>query len=211
MLCYRSAGMAACIVCDRLVFLDLSGDRYFTLEPVQDAMARALLHDGAVHPNVGSYPNAVPVLSAQEFAPVEIATVTSSAIAAPLPRPFASMVAAALLRNVHALIEVQILPLNRIATRFGRTPRVHAQAACSRLHAILAAHLASHRLLSARDRCLPFSIALASHLRHHHIAVDLVFGVKVDPFAAHAWVQHDGMVLNDTLEHARSFQPILVL
>jgi hypothetical protein len=211
MLCYRSAGMAACIVCGRLVFLDLLGDRYFALEPVQDASARALLHDSTVPREAGLEPNAIPVLTSQIFLPVAIAAVTSSAITAPLPRPFASLVAAALLRNLHALIEVQILPLNRIVTRVRRSRRAQPQAACSSFNAILAAHLASHRLLSARDRCLPYSIALARHLRQHQIAVDLVFGVRVDPFAAHAWVQRDGMVLNDTLEHARSFQPILVL
>lgn len=66
-------------------------------------------------------------------------------------------------------------------------------------------------LLGAHDRCLARSFALARHLTARDVACDLVFGVSMDPFAAHCWVQHDGVILNDHLDHVRTFTPILVL
>ena len=66
-------------------------------------------------------------------------------------------------------------------------------------------------LLGAYDRCLARSFALARYLTARNVACDLVFGVSMDPFAAHCWVQHDGVILNDHLDHVRTFTPILVL
>lgn len=66
-------------------------------------------------------------------------------------------------------------------------------------------------LLGAHDRCLARSFALARHLTARDVACDLVFGVSMDPFAAHCWIQHDGVILNDHLDHVQTFTPILVL
>lgn len=210
MRCYRSAGMAACIVSDRLIFLDLVRDRYFSLEPVQDSMVRMLLTENTSTCERRADAIPLPVLSSQDFASVEIAAPNGSAIDTPLPKPSGPSVAAALLRNTQALIATKSLSLDRLVNRPRRAPRRQRNGPSLTVPLILAAHTASHRLLSAHNRCLPFSMALTRHLRQHHHAVDLIFGVKVDPFAAHAWVQQDGRVLNDDLEHARSFHPILV-
>ena len=61
------------------------------------------------------------------------------------------------------------------------------------------------------DRCLPRSLALASTLAQRGIESDLVLGVALGPFSAHCWVQKEGVVLNDSLEHVRNFTPILVV
>ena len=61
------------------------------------------------------------------------------------------------------------------------------------------------------DRCLPRSLALASTLAQRGIECDLVLGVALGPFSAHCWVQKEGVVLNDSLEHVRNFTPILVV
>ncbi len=213
MRCYRSTNMAACLVSDRLVFLDLPGDRYFCLEPRQDGAARDVRRESLAEGAVGSDRTAWHVLASEDFSPVEIEAVSASVIDTILPTPSRSNVAAALLRNAQALFDTTIMPLERIVARVARrrqaTAARQAPPRCG-IAELVAAHLASHRLLSAHDRCLPFSIALTGHLRRAHYAVDLVIGVRLDPFAAHAWVQRDGMVLNDRLEHARSFYPILV-
>jgi hypothetical protein len=36
-----------------------------------------------------------------------------------------------------------------------------------------------------------------------------MIGVSTKPFIAHAWVQSDDRVLNDTTEHVQMFTPIL--
>jgi hypothetical protein len=39
----------------------------------------------------------------------------------------------------------------------------------------------------------------------------LVFAVRLDPFAAHCWLQHDELVLNDAVDRVGAFTPVLVL
>lgn len=59
-------------------------------------------------------------------------------------------------------------------------------------------------------RCVPSSILLLELLKQHGIEADWVFGVRTYPFEAHCWIEKDGMVLNDSLEHVRWFTPIAV-
>ncbi|WP_267432943.1 lasso peptide biosynthesis B2 protein [Sphingomonas sp. GM_Shp_1] len=64
-------------------------------------------------------------------------------------------------------------------------------------------------LVSPAGNCLPLSLALAR--RCASADARLVFGVQLDPFAAHAWVQRDTEVLNDELHVVHAFTPILVI
>ncbi len=64
-------------------------------------------------------------------------------------------------------------------------------------------------LVSPLGRCLPLSMALAERCACPE--VHLVFGVKLSPFAAHAWVQRDTEVLNDELHVVQDFTPVLVV
>jgi len=65
--------------------------------------------------------------------------------------------------------------------------------------------------LGPLDRCLPLSLALARRCAPHDPDVRLVFGVKLRPFRAHAWVQHGDTVLNDRVDNVRVFTPVLVI
>ncbi len=62
---------------------------------------------------------------------------------------------------------------------------------------------------SSREACLLDSLVLLELLAHHNLFPTWVFGVKLAPFSAHCWIQEDGIVLNDTPEHAASYTPIL--
>lgn len=64
---------------------------------------------------------------------------------------------------------------------------------------------------SARDACLFESLALGKFLASYHIHPRWVFGVQARPFAAHCWLQHDGIVLNDTVEYVSRYTPIMVV
>ena len=66
-------------------------------------------------------------------------------------------------------------------------------------------------LRTAADRCLPRSIALALRLARHGFAAQLVIGVRTNPFGAHSWTQHEGAVLNDSVEEVLRFKPILIV
>lgn len=67
------------------------------------------------------------------------------------------------------------------------------------------------RLLPAGRICLLDSIALAAFLHRRRRYPRLVIGVTLAPFAAHCWLQAREWVLNESVDHAASFTPILVV
>jgi hypothetical protein len=60
--------------------------------------------------------------------------------------------------------------------------------------------------------CLFDSLALIEFLAHWNIFPNWVFGVIIDPFTAHCWVQDGSVVLSDTASFSsRWFEPIMIL
>ena len=66
-------------------------------------------------------------------------------------------------------------------------------------------------LFTTKDACLFRSLFLMRFLAGHGITVTWTFGVRLAPFGAHCWVEYDGAVLNDHLEHVGGFAPILTI
>ena len=64
---------------------------------------------------------------------------------------------------------------------------------------------------ASRDACLFESLVLLGFLAHYGIHADWIFGVRMKPWLAHCWLQRDGVVLSDTLEHVGFFTPIMVV
>jgi hypothetical protein len=60
-------------------------------------------------------------------------------------------------------------------------------------------------------KCLLRSFMLRGHLRRAGFDALWVFGVATWPFSAHCWLQSGETVLDETVERARAFTPILVL
>lgn len=60
-------------------------------------------------------------------------------------------------------------------------------------------------------RCLIDSLSMARFLAKLSLPAHLIMGVACDPFSAHAWVQHGQLVLNDTVDNARTYVPIRVI
>lgn len=59
--------------------------------------------------------------------------------------------------------------------------------------------------------CLYDSLALIEFLAHYRLFPQWVYGIKAEPFGAHCWVQDDDCVLNDSVEHASRFTPIMAV
>lgn len=59
------------------------------------------------------------------------------------------------------------------------------------------------------DACLFHSLMLVRYLILRGVPADLVFGVRLSPFIAHCWAEHQGCVLTDQLENTLNFHPIL--
>lgn len=66
-------------------------------------------------------------------------------------------------------------------------------------------------LYTTRGNCLRDSVALRCLLECERVPSTLLIGVSTKPFLAHAWVQADGVVLNDAAEYVRLFTPLLAI
>lgn len=66
-------------------------------------------------------------------------------------------------------------------------------------------------LLFRKDSCLSRSLTIRRFLLYHRISAKLVIGVRLVPFTAHAWIQLGTIVVNDAVDHVRSFTPIMEL
>jgi transglutaminase superfamily protein len=64
---------------------------------------------------------------------------------------------------------------------------------------------------AAKDACLFDALSLGEFLAGYGVYPEWVFGVQSRPFAAHCWLQLDGVVLNDTVDHVRRYTPIMIV
>ncbi len=68
---------------------------------------------------------------------------------------------------------------------------------------------AARCLFPAPPNCLPDSLALLDYLYNQGVVADLVIGVRMAPYGAHCWVQTREALLNEAVDYAASFTPIL--
>lgn len=66
-------------------------------------------------------------------------------------------------------------------------------------------------LYTAKDNCLFDSLALVSFLARFDIYPTWVIGVRTRPFAAHSWVLDGTLLLNEKLETAEEYFPVLAI
>ncbi len=81
----------------------------------------------------------------------------------------------------------------------------------AQLHALARLAWDAQPFFPGTARCLTSSLFLLHFLHAQGFAARWVFGVKTYPFEAHCWVEHGDVVLNDSLEHVRSFTPIVAI
>lgn len=90
--------------------------------------------------------------------------------------------------------------------------RIAKELAATGCIAVLAQAFSRYRrLVPLANKCLPDTLAFLRFAARRGHYPRLVFGVEAWPFAAHCWAQAGDLVLNDVLDHARSFSPILVI
>ena len=214
------SGVSFCRVSDRTVFLDLSADRYFCLssagersfsrlvdsKPLSSSDAVALgnlaVNGPLIHTEVASAITPCPaielpvcsLLDEQAGRPrlFELLAAGPSLFAAPL-----------LLRlyGLHALVE-------RLRSRKARVSTIARQ---GRQTTVATAFKSWRYVATEQDHCLTRSVAVASRLISVGARPELIIAVKLRPFAAHAWVQCDGCLVNDRHEFVRDYTPILII
>jgi len=209
-------GLSFCRIGKRTLFLDLQADRYFGLGGPLDTAFQALLDTGTTDPALAILVEMDILVPNPEYGlPGPCPAASPAPILAPPSeppaRPSLRAIARALVARVHWTLRVRYCPLaaniDRLARRKdapastrGPTPATIARLA--------EAHRRAGLILSARDQCLPTSMALMAALAARGANPTLVLGVKLDPFQAHCWVELAGAILNDAPDHVRPFTPI---
>lgn len=208
--------LSFCFIAERAVLLDLRADRYFLLtgEPLR-LLRKAMRGEyGTSNPaefaNFGCGPLFVDGPSG--VAPVEAATPGRSALEcgrAPLDWPSVGHVFGA---QVRASVTLRTCGLRRTVARWRAArpsgqPREEVGATI-----MLSQYYAAKRALVPLHRsCVPDSLGLIRLLWRHGLDADLLFGVRLDPFAAHCWVQSESHVLSDPLSNVTDFTPVFRL
>lgn len=209
-------GLSFCIAEDRIIFLDLVGDRYFRLHAEEEQAFRRLITDTGESDDteirsIVSIDRLIRNVSEPgRPGPIVAPACSGAFIPDSTARPDVRTLLRALAGQVHASWLSRRRPLGTIIARL-RSIRVSSPAGASAMSGIVRAHAKADLLYSAHDRCLAKSIALVTALRRSGIDAHLIFGVTARPFAAHCWVQSDGMVINGDVALTRLFTPILVV
>jgi hypothetical protein len=80
-----------------------------------------------------------------------------------------------------------------------------------RISALLAAFARARDFFPRRRTCLFDSLSLLHFLSGRGVAADWTFGVRLDPFTAHCWLERDGVSLGEDPAHLALFTPIAVI
>ena len=214
-------GVHFCIANGEPTFLSLVEDRYFCLPPT----ARALFLDSVRgEPNTEALASA---LSGETFARLfENCELPGFSGSLPnVPRPTQSFLdeqfkTALSFQMINALSCYQAAGqrlrrqgIKRVTDILGERKRLRPGAVKLEPHfrSRVATFLALKNLVATHDQCLRWSIALLDFLHRTEFRPSLVIGVKMKPFGAHAWVQHEDLVLSDALDNVLPYTPIMVV
>jgi len=212
---------------DEFVFLDLRQDDYTLVNGPAAAALRASLFGER-----DSNSNAIPATALQEL--LEGGLLTKSADAGkPLAVTDVEIATEALLdletmpaaritlvrfcrffaACLHAFVRLR---WGRLENTIGAVSRRKARHAADRFDLARARELTAtfyklRALFPFNYLCLFDSLALIEFLARHRIYPTWVFGVKLAPWAAHCWIQHDSFVFNEGVEEAARYTPIMAI
>jgi len=226
---------------ETIVVLDLRQDRYFALEALRTAPLvpalpgwPATLPQGCPSPapELPCEAAATPLLrqgwllelpaaGAKDATPVRAAPavaelVTGDVSVAARQRHGMATALAFLRASVFAKFALRFWRFERVIRRVAERKAARASAArpldIERARQLVEAFARLRVFLfSSREECLHDSLAMVEFLAGHGIYPDWIFGVRARPFAAHCWVQVEGAVCNDTVEHVSTYVPIMVV
>lgn len=210
-----ASGVGFCEVDDELVFLDLRRDRYLALrgddravferlqtgEPNSSDDMTRLVGTGLIARCEGENrlcPSAIAI-------PAADLSTTQTRISLAMAGS-----AAAALRRARRSVRPQNLAAVLEASAKSRTA-AHSSSSEAALAATAAQYAACRWLIPVEPRCLIDALALDDILLRRGLAATLIFGVRLNPFAAHCWLQTSCTILTGTAAEARNFTPIMVI
>lgn len=213
------SGLSYCHVAGRTVFLDVENDRFFCLGDAAQATIAAL--EASV-----SCPNGVAEAAARlagkgllverpganAVAPCTSPQIAQSSLLDRELSPPRWRIAEAMAGLISARSALKLLGLRRVVRRLERRKQAPSAPADPQLvddtgaafhHAAL--------VMTPLDQCVPRSLALANGLVARGAWPEMVIGVRLHPFAAHAWVQLGTDLLNERADVVREFTPVRVI
>jgi hypothetical protein len=118
-----------------------------------------------------------------------------------------ALVSLSCLRRVENTLEdgsfADLVDLVREAPTTGK-PKVPAEE-------VLGSYFASRPFFSKPWICRLDAPALCLLMRRFGHSAELVFGARLEPFAAHCWAELDGVVLNEPIDYVGRFAPLLAV
>lgn len=214
-----SSGVTGCVVNDQVVLFDVKANEYLAVsEEANNALIEwiagakltlgqnqallELIDSGVMGPDLLP-PRGVPSPIARE-----------SLLDKDLEPYDRSQLFSAIMAQCAASIVLRVGAIEGAVGRL-RTARVKYQGRRRRkilgVESCTNATLMAQAIVPSHERCLRRSLGLALLLAHEQIEAKLVFGVKLNTFAAHAWVQAGDIILNDGVDNVSRYTPILAV
>lgn len=203
------------------VLLDLAADRYLGLAPQLTRAALALIGqaDDELAPETlaaarsklleKGYLAEVDPCPRPQPTPFTSSWWPSRPDAASPPRPRLALMALTSLAQVAVGLRTRAfesLIASLRARKAGRPPQPRAS-----VQELLDAYFAARPLFPIRPICRLDAPALCSLLWRHGHDAELVFGVRLNPFAAHCWAQAHSAILNEPHDALRQYTPIMTV
>ena len=211
-------GLHWCRCSGRILFLDLVEDRYSCLPRTLDSAFLRLSSGATDAADLAALrPLAAAGLLVEDTAPPATPVTIPPAIGDHCAEPGLSAAAdviAAIASQLRWALVLRLRPLGQIARSLERCAGRFEAPACDPDHVIgrfASAFAAASLLLPVHDRCLVRALAFRSLCVRRGVRPQLVFGVRLNPFHAHCWVQLDRRVLIGDFEQVRLFTPIAVV
>lgn len=225
--------MYMCLIDGQIAILDLRRDKYLAL----DSDASSLLHphigfltsQGGLLPN-GREPRLYDALSRLSANGILCSTQSGPSMAAtrrPLYRPedeirpqppyrehvgthhvlryISSVLNAKLALRTRSLFRIVLSEQRKISSRAS----VRATFDAARVSRLCSVYSQLRVIATGPRQCLFDSLALKLFLAKYGVFPDWIFGVRLNPFAAHCWLQHGDILVNDSLDSVRQFTPIM--
>lgn len=212
-----------CIANRKVALLDLRSNALFCLPPAADAAFQRLVADNELPPHDAAGLSSLLKRGLMVETEARGFTAPHPQAARPLhdlsrddlPRARLTDLLGATVRQVQTIADLRLHPIHKILNDLGKrkhAAKLQVETFSDRsVMQSIAGMLASRRVIATQDKCLRWSLAMAQHMAHSHAYPELVFGVRMQPFAAHAWVQAGDIVLNDSADRAMQYTPLLVI
>lgn len=200
---------------DRVVILDTMADRYRLLGARQSATV-ADLESGADIQDRPAFDAMVRqgllVPDGRPFTPISTIAPVRSVHASGGASDRAITAGVTMRAVVGAALRVRWTPFDKLLV-WARAAGTQNECADDIDRTIAAARSYDHHRssLPLARICLRDALALHHVLARRRLSSQLVFGVRLDPFGAHCWVQAGDVLLSDHLDPVRQMKPILAL